>query len=132
VTGVKTFEDLNLARKAFAACLKLKENVLSEIIIDNLTHSGDFSERVNVDLTINKLRNESNIERVRYNSEIFPGAFVRVKSGGTLILFSTGRYTIIGTKCHQQAQNIRNQVCANIVPLSKTMLEAMKYVQIAD
>lgn len=71
-------------------------------LIDNISASGSFNCRVD----LNRLRNILGIKgrhngyfTVILNRNKFPGASCRTKGFGTITVFSTGKYVIVGSKC---------------------------------
>ena len=70
--------------------------------IDNITASGKLSCEVNLE---NFLKNNLEL-KTSYNIEKFPGLFIKQKSG-TIILFSSGKFVIVGAKKICDLQNYK-------------------------
>lgn len=97
VTGIKNYTDLPLATEHFCDISSLPYSCLSSIIIDNTTYSGSLSTKLNLRKIYIKLRGEN--LKVRFNPSFFPGLFLKLSSVGRIIVFSSGKFNIIGSKC---------------------------------
>jgi TATA-box binding protein (TBP) (component of TFIID and TFIIIB) len=87
------------------------------IVVDNSTSSGDFQQKIdlrNLQQLINNNNNNNNNTltpslTTKFNPEHFPGLFLK-HSVGTLLLFYSGKYSIVGTKCQQQTNTLHSLV----------------------
>ena len=96
VTGIKRFEQLEIAKKIIES--KLKQKVVN-IRIDNTFFSKKNYE--NVDMTkVYKFMQNNPLFHVDYNIEIFAGMYLKPKTGDypTILFFQTGSYTMMGAK----------------------------------
>ena len=93
VTKLTKFLDIARSIEIIKNLIKFPKESTFTYKVDNLTAVGKFKTNVNLLQTIEKC----NIGLTRFNPEKFPGLFI--KSGkGTLILFSTGSFVIVGGK----------------------------------
>ena len=96
VTGIKSFEQLEIAKKIIES--KLKQKVVN-VRIDNTFFSKKNYE--NVDMTkVYKFMQNNPLFHVDYNIEIFAGMYLKPKTGDypTILFFQTGSYTMMGAK----------------------------------
>lgn len=84
-------------------------------IVDNMTFSGSLNKLVNLSNLAKQLTTKKII--LRYNPAIFPGLCAKILGKGSILVFISGKYSIVGVKCKQQAQDIltivKNAVIAN-------------------
>jgi len=112
VTGVRNFDDLEKARQAFNDFIKPKIKVEKEdVIVDCSTSSGRTNQKVHIDLP--KIQADIDGEKigVSYNPHYFPGAVIRRKKKGTVILFRTGSYIILGSKSAEEVHDSFRSIC---------------------
>lgn len=97
ITGIKNYESIVEAFDHFKRLFDLKNDYFhsSEAIIDNITGGGKFENRIKLQNI--KVKN-TDFVRFDYNNEIFPGGFLKFKKLGTIVLFHSGSYAIIGVK----------------------------------
>lgn len=76
--------------------------------VDNIIATEDLKKKLNL-----KLLAEINAERVIYNSERFPGLFMRFEHG-TCILYHSGKVVIVGCKTVSRVKKIKAWLTANI------------------
>ena len=96
ITGLKTIRDIFQS-------IKQIENVLNMSIthfnIDNVTYSDKLKTPVTtysfVDL-LHFIKQSNKFTSVQYSAQKFPGAFLKLIQFGTIILFSSGKYTLVG------------------------------------
>ena len=121
ITGIKSFSETKEA--LIYLCKLTNRNSESEntfkllqedkkIIADNITVVGKLIRRIDYDFyLIDKLnKQEKTIYNTNYNLH-FPGLFLRINNViGTTVLFRSGYFTIVGTKCvadiHCMIQNL--------------------------
>ena len=116
VTGIKKFCNIPKAIKTFCLLLNIHKSLLTKAAtIDNICLSGKFSKNI-VLKTLGERLKLTNI-RFQYNRDFFPGAFCRIPELGTITVFSSGSYVIVGAKCLMSAENIFSQMNAVILLL---------------
>jgi hypothetical protein len=94
ITKLDSFECLNESINNIK--LMSKDSDICSYTIDNITVSTDFKKTINLLQLLNKLPNEIS---ATYNSETFPGIFLKYKiKKGTAILFHTGKCVLLGCK----------------------------------
>ena len=94
VTGLKSFEQLEIAKKIVES--KLKQKVV-KVRIDNTFFSKKNYK--NVDLVkLYKFMQNNPLFHVDYNIELFAGMYLKPKTSEypTILFFRTGSYTIMG------------------------------------
>ena len=80
-------------------------NILSKQI-DNLTATSRlkigslYGGKLNFKAIISYLQRDAQVKTVKYVSQKFPGAFIKFHSGGTITLFPSGKFNILG--CHTE------------------------------
>lgn len=110
VTNIKTVEDrVNVIEVFKISTLGDNISILS-VNIDNITASFKILKTFNFTGILNKF---VSLAKVTYNSEKFPGVFLKFDCG-TVILFHTGNCIIIGCKVIENIQWLMNQIHVNI------------------
>ena len=94
VTGIKRFEQLEIAKKIVES--KLKQKVV-KVRIDNTFFSKKNYENVDM-VKVYKFMQNSPLFHVDYNIELFAGMYLHPKTSKypTILFFRTGSYTMMG------------------------------------
>lgn len=134
VTGIPNFGHLKSVTPQLCDFFGLKaDDVASDVIIDNISASGNFGRRVNLttlQTTVNGKGGE--IFVVQGDRNIFPGSFCKTrklntKGFGTLTLFSSGSYVLVGCRSMEDVEKAFQHMSAvmkMLPPLEKTSLSA--------
>ena len=106
VSGIKNDSEVLESIANFAGILNTSPRLFEDYTIDNITASGSFADKVNLSELSIKNCDKSGL-KIRYKPVYFPGAFIKsYPTGGTLIVFSSGKYTIVGVKSLREAVRI--------------------------
>jgi TATA-box binding protein (TBP) (component of TFIID and TFIIIB) len=107
--NITQINSLNKIIKSLLILYKLfKINVIS-VQIDNIIATGYLNKKINLQSLV-----ESKIyNNIKYNSEVFPGLFIRLKIG-TVILFHTGKFVVVGCKDLNSLKCITQNISAHI------------------
>ena len=94
VTGIKRFEQLEIAKKIIES--KLKRKVV-KVRIDNTFYSQKNYENVDM-VKVYKFMKNSPLFHADYNIELFAGMYLHPKTSKypTILFFRTGSYTMMG------------------------------------
>ena len=94
VTGIKRFEQLEIAKKIIES--KFKQKVVN-IRIDNTFFSKKNYENVDM-VKVYKFMQNNPLFHVDYNIELFAGMYLKPKTSEypTILFFRTGSYTMMG------------------------------------
>ena len=123
ITGIRGFVDVNRVIPHLCLFFSLnRSDILSDIVIDNISASGNFWQRVNLVNLHKTINKRSSVKRVGFQSctfdrNRFPGAFCRTYGFGTLTLFPSGKYVVVGAKCQEHVDHIFQQMSAVIAML---------------
>lgn len=124
ITKIKDFKDFI---KAIVNIQKIYPLKIQKVDIDNIIATGNLSKTIN----LQKFSASKKYLKIKYNSETFPGLFIRFERG-TVILFHTGKFVVVGCKDVIGIQCITQNIYANIwIPLW-TWEKAIMYVVIVD
>jgi TATA-box binding protein (TBP) (component of TFIID and TFIIIB) len=120
ITGLKSENDIISAIKKLyeLANQKIKRFRYN---IDNITASGKFGCHIPLH-TLRTYLNNHNINfpaQYTYNANFFCGGNLRYKNGGTIILFTTGSYTIVGVKCKKAIDTVFEDTMQLIEKIAK-------------
>ena len=96
VTGIKSFEQLEISKKILES--KLKQKVVN-VRIDNTFFSKKNYKNVDM-VKVYKFMQNNSLFHVDYNIELFAGMYLKPKTSvyPTILFFRTGSYTIMGAK----------------------------------
>lgn len=114
ITNVDSFKNIDSSINHILKKLPKKSKV-KEIYrsIDNITASLNLNRKVCLQ---EALKHFINVCEISYNSEKFPGAFLKFEKG-TIILFHTGKCIFIGCKRLESLKYLEKQIktCLSIV-----------------
>ena len=112
ITKIKNFEYINEAIE-LGETLFQGRILKNSINIDNITATFNLQKSINLKKFYEKYSKEYSI---RYNNERFPGLHFKNKKG-TLIIFHTGKITVVGCKSKENLiylQNLLWKLTANM------------------
>jgi TATA-box binding protein (TBP) (component of TFIID and TFIIIB) len=99
ITGVKTLEEIPIVIPELCRVFKLDSNDVCKntLVVDNICATGDFNKKIN----LQKIQEQVNEDEfsVNFNRDYFPGAFFKHYKNGTIVLFASGKYNILGARC---------------------------------
>jgi TATA-box binding protein (TBP) (component of TFIID and TFIIIB) len=126
ITGITSVDRISEAISEFASLFHIEENEICNITVDNIFASGTFGEIIH----LRKLKHKINSLQTKtelYNfvcdfiPEKFPAAYCRChtraigeKSKGTVAVFGSGKYNILGAKCQEDLISIFHELHAVI------------------
>ena len=118
VTGIRFYRDISSAVALFCREFGLRRRHVGAVTVDNLTASGNFGSPVNLRL-LKKSINASQegdalISSASYNPSFFPACFCRTYVVGTIIVFASGKYNIVGGKCRDDVNNVFRAMLAHM------------------
>lgn len=104
ITKIRSEQEIKSAILELSELLKItRRDILGTVVIDNITASGKFGKQIN----LLSFHQKNSLEfGTRFNITCFPGLFIKLPGLGTIILFRTGSYTIIGAKCKTNINHI--------------------------
>ena len=129
-TGLSSYHQLSECVSIFCGIFHIsRKNLKPTLRVDNITASGKFG--ADIDLRKIVILLQRGPHTAIYNVNHYPGLKFRVDKLGTVILFSSGKYTIVGLKCIQDATVILKPLSAAILT-SLTMERDLKFATGAD
>lgn len=106
VTQIPNFWSIH---RAIDCLIKLIDCSVLHYTVDNIIATTDLNKSV----SFKKIIKEKTFKQIKYNSEIFPGLFIRFKRG-TVIVFHTGKVVIVGCKSVSNIEWINKRIHALI------------------
>lgn len=117
ITGLRQLAQINVAREEIIQIIRLPMQPISPCIIHNICGSGRFEGSIPLNRLRECLKREPNCQ-VMSNSQYFPALFVKIEPKlGTIILFQTGKFSIVGAKQIESLWSIHQTVSAIIQQL---------------
>jgi TATA-box binding protein (TBP) (component of TFIID and TFIIIB) len=118
IIGLTRFQDVSSAVLEMCQEFKIKESRFrSQLIIDNVCANGSFGKLIELSKLEKKLYGNKSF-KVNLNRDYRPGAVCRTFAGiGTIIVFSTGAYIIVGAKCLEHVETMFQNMSAIIATL---------------
>jgi Transcription factor TFIID (or TATA-binding protein, TBP) len=107
VTNIPNFEEIDQAVNSYKNITN--SSVISQTV-DNITASFSLKNKFNFLEIVEKF---SDIAKVTYNSEKFPGIFIKFDKG-TVIVFHTGKCIIIGCKSIENLEWLVSKIHVHI------------------
>jgi TATA-box binding protein (TBP) (component of TFIID and TFIIIB) len=122
ITGIKSFEDIENVIPELCDAFHLNQNqVVGEVVIDNVSANGDFGRKLNLPQIQEVINRESekdgNTFSASFDRNYFPGAFCKTLTIGTILIFPSGKYVIVGSKCIAEVQQVYQMMHAIIQKL---------------
>ena len=117
ITGIKSFCDLKNVIPHFCKLFKVEVDPKTELVVDNISASGSFDQFVNLVKLQQVLNSRKKEFTVHFDRNFFPGAFCKTSGLGTLTLFPTGKYVVVGAKCLEHVNSISQMMGAVIQTL---------------
>jgi TATA-box binding protein (TBP) (component of TFIID and TFIIIB) len=117
ITGIRGFSILSSVIPTFCQIFGLeRDEISSDVVIDNISAAGNFWQRVNLVHLKSRLnkRGENNFFSVHFNRNRFPGAFCKTAGFGTLTVFPSGKYVVVGAKCQEHVEKLVRRMFAVI------------------
>jgi len=117
VTGLPNYSSLAPCVLELTSIFGLRNHELSPPRIDNITASGNFFCSIDLETLAQQLLRESFF---CFRTNQFPGLIIRAKNG-TILVFNSGKYTIVGLKCISHGIEMIQQVSAVMRNVKITM-----------
>ena len=118
ITGIKDFSLLELIVPQFCETFSVRgEDVTSQLVIDNVSAAGDFHCRID----LFRLQQKINLPEQRrhfsfhLDRNFFPGAVCKSVGLGTITVFPSGKYVIVGARCQAHVNGIFQKMRALIL-----------------
>jgi TATA-box binding protein (TBP) (component of TFIID and TFIIIB) len=106
ICGIKSFDDVpNVIDKMCKDFSLDKTKLRCEITIDNVCASGDFKREIELCCLQEKIYCNKGFT-VYKNQNYSPSAICKSTSFGTILVFSSGKYIIVGAKTLQDVERI--------------------------
>jgi TATA-box binding protein (TBP) (component of TFIID and TFIIIB) len=110
ITGIPNFLSAPHAIQSFCEQFNVSKSELSTPIVDNVTASGTFDKFINLrelKRVINCPENEGSlISSASFNVNYFPACFCKTQSIGTVAVFGSGKFNIVGAKCQDHVDKL--------------------------
>ena len=136
ITGVRNFDEVENALAAFNK--KFKQNIpLDQLKIDNSTASARITDakssndvQINLEHVKYLIDNETSfsILKATLSPANFPGIVIRSKTSPTCLIFTSGRFNVVGAKGKQDLSNTYQWLCAIIEKYTKMPQTVMSIV----
>ena len=108
ITGIPDFCYISSAISNLCELLTIERDLLTKPSIHNITLSG----RLSLNISLFEISNKLQSHYVRFDYSVYPGLHLKVRETGSVLLFSSGKYSIIGVTCICQAVQLINIVNA--------------------
>jgi TATA-box binding protein (TBP) (component of TFIID and TFIIIB) len=125
ITGIKGFSHITSALQTFCTVFNIKRRHLQDLTVDNVSANGQFSQLLDLaqlKQVINEREEKGDklISSVSYNTNYFPAAFCKTFSIGTILVFNSGRFNIVGAKCQSHIREIYTEMLGIVNSLAST------------
>lgn len=118
ITGIKSLQDIPFnVTNQFCTSFSLVREDIGELTIDNITAVGNFNRRINLEKLHHLANSRKKYFTVHFDRQIFPGAFCKTFGFGTLSVYASGKYVVVGAKCQERIQKLVEEVFALIKTL---------------
>jgi TATA-box binding protein (TBP) (component of TFIID and TFIIIB) len=136
ITGIKSIAGIPSALTEFSKQFNILETEILQVTIDNIFASGSLNRRINLRILKELINSEKPSPHdvfqftCEFNPEKFPAAYCRsrsinsqtikpgcVKKRGTVVVFGSGKFNILGAKCVQDVTTLTQDLIALIYKL---------------
>ena len=121
ITGIKNFAAYERVIPLFCDLFQAGNSNLesSKLVIDNISASGDFHQTVNL-VKLQQMINAGEYPNIttHFDRNFFPGAFCKIVGLGTVTVFQSGKFVIVGSKCQEHVDQVTKLMSAIINELS--------------
>lgn len=115
VTGIKTIREVDNVAINFCKDFDIDYNLVDGIFVfDSTTASGQFATRIDLTRVQRYILQNKCHFTTAFNREVFCAIYCRSDLGGTCVLFSSGKFNILGCKTYEQVLAVHSQLCAII------------------
>jgi TATA-box binding protein (TBP) (component of TFIID and TFIIIB) len=116
ITGIPTVAKIEESVKTFCQHFNVSEkDIISSIFQDSIFACGRYGTTINLRMLQRLINSNKKCNfRVKFNCETAAAAYCRHKHYGTIALFRTGKYLILGSKCENQIKQILEEMNAII------------------
>jgi len=114
ITGIKAQKEINSS----ITLIRNELGISSEVAfkrIDNITACCKFIDFVGLQ-NFHKylLKQPNHYHSCKFNSYIFPSIYLKLQSKGTIVIFNSGKFNIVGLSCEQEITKCLTQISALI------------------
>jgi TATA-box binding protein (TBP) (component of TFIID and TFIIIB) len=125
ITGIKSFSHITEALQTFCTTFHTRRRHIQGLTVDNVSANGQFShlvDLVQLKQVINQREDKGDklISSVSFNTNYFPAAFCKTFSIGTILVFNSGRFNIVGAKCQSHVLEIYTEMLSVVNSLAST------------
>lgn len=120
ITGVMAQCEINLATEIFYDLFNVNlSDCCGAATVDNITASGNFNKKLNLHSIAKYISSSEEVSSIltptncvpkkrvfKFNPDYFPGAVLRHFGIGSIIIFASGNFTIVGAKTLPHIQQI--------------------------
>lgn len=118
ITGINSFDRICEALQNFHRVFGIGREEITDVIVDNVSANGDFGRIIclrDLKHLINEQENEEQlISAASFNVNYFPAVFCKTFSIGTILVFNSGKFNIVGAKCQSHVTKIYLEMIALI------------------
>ena len=133
ITGVGTFECIPQVLAEFNSIFKTCVRN-EDVTVDNSTAAGSFCQPGGIRLNLlcikqflDRAPSAFTSSRITLYPRFFPAAVLRTRYEPTVLLFASGKYTIVGAKSPEQIQTSYRKLCVIIQSVMTTTPQAIAY-----
>jgi TATA-box binding protein (TBP) (component of TFIID and TFIIIB) len=109
ITKIKSFEDINKAIKRICSIYEIAECDISNYSMDNISANGSFGKKLNLIEVIKAVELSEGNFIPNYKPAYFPGATLKHFKCGSIIIFASGSFNIVGAKSREDIDTIFHQ-----------------------
>lgn len=112
VTGIKKLSEISILWSIIGEIPGIIK--ANKIKVDNITATSKLEvgnlrkQKYSFERILQLIEQSDEIKCVQYSSIKFPGAFIRVKQRGTLVLFPSGKFNILGCAKFSEITQLEN------------------------
>jgi len=105
ITGLKKEDKFPEAINLFLNHFQLNSR-LTSLKIDNITACSKIRKFANIEVVEQiLLSKKEKLLSIKFNSYIFPSLYLKIKEKGTIIIFNSGKFNIVGLSCQSKIKD---------------------------
>jgi TATA-box binding protein (TBP) (component of TFIID and TFIIIB) len=119
ITGIPSADKIGESVNYFCQYFNVsRDKIITDIFIDSIFASGNFKTSINLRSLMRSINGRNKCDfKVRFNCETGAAAYCRHKTFGTIGVFRTGKYIILGAKCSESVNKLVQEMIAHIQDL---------------
>ena len=114
ISGIENYNKINHVLSLFAKNIGIStiSNVKYKVVNSTYTGIITYEKHTSTFKLLKNRKKENENFTINFRSQFFPACKIKWNKLGTINIFNNGKYVIVGVKSEEQAQELREKLCA--------------------